>query len=100
MVCLADDPSGRRLSRDGRVDLSFWVWWLVPLAATIVALVFVGFRARPGRPADPGTGMAELERFREAMTRPLPREGRVFVTRDDRDDDTGELPAIRDNWSK
>lgn len=81
--------------------MSFWVWWLVPAVATIAALVFVGLRARPGKPADAGSSMAELERFREAMGRPLPREGRSFARPTDPfGDDTGEIPAIRDNWSK
>ncbi len=81
--------------------MSFWVWWLVPAVATVVALIIVGFRARPGKPAEPESGMAELERFREAMERPLPREGRAFARPDESwGEDTGEIPIVPNNWSK
>jgi hypothetical protein len=38
----------------------------------MLALLFVGLRSRPSKPVDAERGMADLERFRQAMTRPLP----------------------------
>ncbi len=52
------------------------LWWLIPLAATMLALLFVGLRSRPSKPVDAQQGMADLERFREAMSRPMPAKGR------------------------
>jgi hypothetical protein len=54
------------------VRLDILVWLLVPLGATLVALFVVGWRARPKRPSDAHEGMAEMEKFREAMAKPLP----------------------------
>lgn len=81
--------------------MSFWVWWLVPVVATAIALVIVALRNRERKPADADSGMAELERFREAMQRPLRKDGHTYAQRSDPwSDDTGEIPIVRDNWSK
>jgi hypothetical protein len=47
------------------------VWWLVPLAAFLLALAWVSVRNRPRPPADPHESMAEHERFRQAMQSPV-----------------------------
>jgi hypothetical protein len=49
------------------------VWWLVPLAAFLLALAWVSVRNRPRPPADPHESMAEHERFRQAMQSPVDR---------------------------
>jgi hypothetical protein len=45
------------------------VWWTVPLAAFVVAIVWVSIANRPRPPADPHDSVAEHERFRAAMDR-------------------------------
>jgi hypothetical protein len=45
------------------------VWWSVPLAAFVLAIVWVSIANRPRPPVDPHDSMAEHERFREAMGR-------------------------------
>jgi hypothetical protein len=47
------------------------VWWTVPLAGFLLALVWVSVRNRPRPPADPHDSMAEHERFRQAMEAPV-----------------------------
>ena len=54
------------------VRFDILAWLLVPLAVTLLALLWVGWRARPKGPADAQDGMADLLRFREAMSKPLP----------------------------
>ena len=46
-------------------------WWSVPLVAFVVAVVWVTVANRPRPPADPHDSMAEHERFRQAMGRPV-----------------------------
>ena len=52
--------------------MSVLLWWLIPVVATLIALAWVALRNRPSRPADAAQGMADMERFREAMAKPLP----------------------------
>ncbi len=49
------------------------VWLLVPFVITGVVFVLLGLRSRPERPVEAERGMQEMDRFREAMARPLPR---------------------------
>jgi hypothetical protein len=66
------------------VRLDILAWLLVPLAVTILAFVVVRFWARPKGPANPHESVAERERFRQAMARPLPRlDPRVGSTPND-----------------
>jgi hypothetical protein len=62
-------------------------WLLIPLAATILAIVWVRWRSRAPRPADPEQGMEDMARFREAMSKPLPamprQEGQLGESTDD-----------------
>jgi hypothetical protein len=46
-------------------------WWSVPLVAFVVAVIWVTVANRPRPPADPHESMAEHERFRQAMGRPV-----------------------------
>lgn len=46
-------------------------WWLIPIVATVLAVVWLSFRARPRPPVDAHDSMEERERFRAAMERPL-----------------------------
>ena len=48
-------------------------WWLIPITATLLAIVWVTWRARPRRPADPHESLAAHQRFTEAMSHPAPR---------------------------
>jgi hypothetical protein len=48
-------------------------WLLIPLAATILGLLWVSWRSRERKPADAERGMEGMARFRQAMERPLPR---------------------------
>jgi hypothetical protein len=46
-------------------------WWSVPLAAFVIAIVWVSVANRPRPPADPRDSISEHERFRAAMSRQL-----------------------------
>ncbi len=48
-------------------------WWLIPIIATLFAVAWVTWRARPRRPADPHESLAAHRRFTEAMSLPPPR---------------------------
>jgi hypothetical protein len=47
-------------------------WWLIPIVATLSAIAWVTWRARPRRPADPHDSLAAHRRFTEAMSHPAP----------------------------
>jgi len=53
--------------------MNILVWLLIPLAATMLGLLWAAWRSRERKPLDPEAGMDELARFGEAMRRPLPR---------------------------
>jgi hypothetical protein len=48
------------------------VWLLIPLAAGLIATLYVVWISRPKKPADAKTAMAGLYEFRAAMERQLP----------------------------
>lgn len=52
--------------------MSTLLWWLIPLGATLVALVWAASRSRPKRVADTHETVGDMARFRAAMRRPLP----------------------------
>lgn len=54
-------------------------WLLIPLAATILGLVWAMWRSRDPKPADAEQGMEDLARFRQAMEKPMPPAGRLPV---------------------
>ena len=56
--------------------LGILAWLLVPLLVTGVAFLVVGLRNRPERPVEAERGMQELDKFREAMSRPMPPAAR------------------------
>jgi hypothetical protein len=58
--------------------VSALAWWLIPIGATVLAVLFVLYRSRPEKPQEATDGMASLERMKQAMERPLPED------RDDR----------------
>jgi hypothetical protein len=47
-------------------------WWLIPIVATFLAVVWVTWRARPRRPVDPHDSLAAHRRFTEALSPPVP----------------------------
>ncbi|MBI1376797.1 MAG: hypothetical protein GC157_04845 [Frankiales bacterium] len=47
-------------------------WLLIPLAATVLAVIWFAWRNRERKPADAEQGMEDMDRFRRAMERPLP----------------------------
>lgn len=55
--------------------MSALAWWLIPLGATLLALVWAAMRSRPRRAVDPHSSIADMDRFRAAMGRPLPDGG-------------------------
>lgn len=64
--------------------MSALLWWLIPIGATVLALVFVLLRSRPAKPTAPSDSMERLRRMQEAMERPLP--GRHRAPGSDADD--------------
>lgn len=49
--------------------MPFYVWWAIPLIATLAAVAFVSWRARE-RAIDPHDSVAERRRFITAMEQP------------------------------
>ena len=47
-------------------------WLLIPLAATVLGILWVTWRSRDRKPADAEQGMEDMARFRQAMEKPLP----------------------------
>jgi hypothetical protein len=52
--------------------MSNLAWWLIPIGATVLAIVFVMLRSRPSKPTTPTDSMESLRRMQKAMERPLP----------------------------
>jgi len=44
-------------------------WWLIPIVATLLAVVWVTWANRPRRPADAHDSLAAHRRFTEALAR-------------------------------
>jgi hypothetical protein len=61
-------------------------WLLIPLVATVLGVVWLVWRSREPKPADPEQGMEDLARFREAMEKPLPTLDRGAAPRADDDE--------------
>ena len=57
--------------------MSALAWWLIPIVATVLAVLFVMLRSRPTKPMTAEDGMTSLRRMQEAMERPLPDEGPI-----------------------
>lgn len=50
------------------------LWWLaVPVVATAAAVLWMARRARAATPEEQQQGIDEMQRFRDAMARPLPK---------------------------
>jgi hypothetical protein len=49
-------------------------WWLVPITATLLAIAWVTWSARPRRPADPHDTLAAHRRFTEALSPATPKD--------------------------
>jgi hypothetical protein len=49
----------------------FYVWWAIPLVATIVAVVVVSWRSRD-RDVDPHSSVAQRRAFERAMRKGVP----------------------------
>ena len=53
--------------------VSALLWWLIPIGATVLAVLYVTYRSRPDKPADAHDGMERLRRMQDAMERPMPQ---------------------------
>lgn len=49
-------------------DAPFWVWWLVPVVVTVLAVLVARLVARRGRPRDGFDTVDDYARFRAAMS--------------------------------
>lgn len=49
-------------------------WWAIPIGATLGTIVWLGFRNRAASPEQQRQGIAELERMRSALSKPLPKQ--------------------------
>ena len=63
-------------------------WLAIPLVATVLAVLWVLWRARPRPPADIHETLGDYERFKEVFDQPRWREGRR--------DEHGNLPGADD----
>ena len=61
-------------------------WLLIPLAATVLGLLWMSWHSRDRKPVDPEQGMEDMARFREAMAKPLPPLHRERRPDDDADE--------------
>ena len=52
------------------------LWWLIPLGATVLAVLFVMIRSRPSKPTTAEDSMERLRRMQAAMERPMPDSAR------------------------
>jgi len=59
--------------------VSALAWWLIPLAATVLAVLFVMMRSRPEKPTTTEDSMLRLRRMQEAMERPMPASGNARI---------------------
>lgn len=66
-------------------------WLLIPLAATVLGIIWVTWRSRDRKPADAEQGMEDMARFRQAMEKPLPPLQRR-TTHDEPVDPSGTRP--------
>jgi hypothetical protein len=67
-------------------------WWLIPLVATAMAVVWVTWVSRPRRRAGTHESLAEHQRFLAALSQPAPTPTPTptspeWTPRDERDDD-------------
>ena len=67
--------------------MSALAWWLIPIAATILAVLFVMLRSRPAKPTTAEDSMERLRRMQEAMERPMPAGGNARII------DPNEIPS-------
>jgi hypothetical protein len=65
-VLVVEQPA----ARDPEDDVQAMAWWLIPIIATLLAVAWVTWTARPRRPADPHETLAAHKRFTEALTPP------------------------------
>ena len=49
--------------------MSALAWWLIPIGATVLAVLFVMLRSRPSKPTSAEDAMTSLRRMQEAMER-------------------------------
>ena len=52
------------------------MWWLIPIGATVLAVLFVMLRGRPTKPTAARDSMQNLKAMQKAMERPLPPDRR------------------------
>lgn len=65
--------AGSRTVRPGYPrHVSALIWWLIPISATIIAVLWATFRSRPEKPTEAVKGMENLRRLADAMERPMP----------------------------
>lgn len=53
--------------------MSALMWWLIPIGATLLALLWAAWRSRPARQINMHTSIHDQARFTAAMRRPMPR---------------------------
>jgi hypothetical protein len=54
--------------------VSALAWWLIPIVATVLAITWAAWRARPERPIEGHDAMENLKRLQIAMERPMPSQ--------------------------
>jgi len=65
-------------------------WLLIPLAATLLGILWMVWRSRERKPVDAEQGMEGMARFREAMEKPLPALNPRPSGEDDAADELGD----------
>lgn len=63
-----------RVDSAAEVVMSVLWWWSVPVGATLATIIWFGLRNRAATPEQQQRGIAELERMRSALSKPLPKQ--------------------------
>jgi hypothetical protein len=80
--------------------VSALAWWLIPLAATVLAVLFVTLRNRPAKPTTAEDSMERLRRMQEAMERPMPSSGNFRVIDPNAPASPADQPATPDDEAR
>ena len=68
-------------------------WWLIPILATLLAVMWVTWRARPRGPVDPHDSLAAHRRFTEALGPPADQQARPTTQDEAAAEATDDLPT-------
>gem|GEM_PF-1210780 len=66
--------ANEEVSNLGGLGLSALVWWLIPIGAVSLTLLWFAWKYRPRKTPQPDEGIKRRELMREAMKRSMPSQ--------------------------